>query len=307
MFQRYMRHLKNEGFRTLALRDLEPWAGEPADPMLRERYPQPKDGKLTPPVEVEQTARDSAYWIGNMRRHGFSLDEIARAHGLDAMHVPAAPMPQGNILPYPGVRHTRIGFLDGAIDPQRGTKASVFLPWDPKSYVVIDVPEAIFSNKGLLYLAHTHVPTIWNEQNVVIDNVDWQRLPGGGLKSEWTLPNKVAFGATLDWRSDSVEMELWLRNGTGEPLSKLRTQICVLLRGAPGYAAQTNDNKRLTGTTALVRPQANGRRIAVEWERAGRVWGNPNCPCMHSDPVLPDCPSGETVRVKGKLWFPDSE
>ena len=24
---------------------------------------------------------------------------------------------------------------------------------------------------------------------------------------------------------------------------------------------------------------------------------------MHSDPVLPDCPAGQTVRVRGKLWF----
>jgi hypothetical protein len=33
------------------------------------------------------------------------------------------------VLPYPGGRHPRVGFLDGAIDPQRGTKASVFAPW----------------------------------------------------------------------------------------------------------------------------------------------------------------------------------
>ena len=24
---------------------------------------------------------------------------------------------------------------------------------------------------------------------------------------------------------------------------------------------------------------------------------------MHSDPVLPDCLAGQTVRVRGKLWF----
>jgi hypothetical protein len=24
---------------------------------------------------------------------------------------------------------------------------------------------------------------------------------------------------------------------------------------------------------------------------------------MHADPVLPDCPPGETVRVRGRLWF----
>ena len=35
----------------------------------------------------------------------------------------------------------RIGFLEGAIAPLRGTKASVFLPWDPKSYVVVEPTE----------------------------------------------------------------------------------------------------------------------------------------------------------------------
>ena len=39
------------------------------------------------------------------------------------------------------------------------------------------------------------------------------------------------------------------------------------------------------------------------WERCGRTWGNKACPCIHSDPVLPDCAAGETVRVRGKLWF----
>ena len=46
------------------------------------------------------------------------------------------------VLPYPGGRHPRIGFLDGAVDPQRETKVSVFTPWDDSSYVVVDVPEA---------------------------------------------------------------------------------------------------------------------------------------------------------------------
>jgi hypothetical protein len=205
------------------------------------------------------------------------------------------------VLPYPGGRHVRIGFLEGAIDPQRGTKASVFLPWDPASYVVVDLPEAIFSNLGLLYLAHTHVPTIWNAQNVIIDNVDWERRPDGGLASRWVLPNQVSFGAAVIPDGRDVAMELWLTNGTAGPLSRLRTQICVLLKGAAGLNQQTNDNKELGKTVASVR--SSGRSIHTEWERCGRTWANPNCPCMHSDPVLPDCAPGETVRIRGRLWF----
>ena len=184
----------------------------------------------------------------------------------------------------------------------RGTKVSVFLPWDLSSYAVIDLPEAIFCNLGLLFLAHTHVPTIWNERNVVIENSDWI-VTGSGLQSKWELPNGVAFGAAVHPFEDRVEMELWLRNGTTETLSKLRTQICVLLKEAAGFNGTTNENKSYGKEIASVRDSRTGRSMMTQWERCGRTWGNIQCPCMHSDPVLPDCPPGETVRVKGKLWF----
>src|SRR2546430_11530552 len=109
--------------------------------------------------------------------------------------------PRSTLFPYttlfrsPGGREVRRGFLEGNIDFQRGTKASVFLPWNATNYVMVDLPEAIFSEKRLLFLAHTHVPTIWDEQNVIIENVDWQREPDGSLRNERVLPNKVSFGA----------------------------------------------------------------------------------------------------------------
>jgi len=53
----------------------------------------------------------------------------------------------------------------------------------------------------------------------------------------------------------------------------------------------------------VCRSAGGDRWIITSWERCGRVWANPPVPCMHADPVLPDCPSGETVRVKGRLWF----
>src|SRR5439155_25876388 len=122
--------------------------------------------------------------------------------------------PAIRVLPYPGGRHPRIGFLEGAIDPLRGTKASVFTPWDPSSYVVVDLPEAVFSNLGLIFLAHTHVPTVWDEQNVVLDNVDWTRRADGSLDYRRTLPDGIALGAEIRAAEQGAEMALWLRNGT---------------------------------------------------------------------------------------------
>ena len=107
---------------------------------------------------------------------GLSTDEIAAA--VDRLAIPKRGDSRSpdrasvlKVLPYPGGRHPRIGFLDGAIRPQRETKFSAFLPWDLSQYVVVDVPEAIWVKSGegreLLYLAHTHVPTMWSRQGII--------------------------------------------------------------------------------------------------------------------------------------------
>ena len=113
---------------------------------------------------------DLRYWLGNMVwHHQFSEAEVAAATGLGKGEIAAALKRFGIsaatkprrpadapllVLPYPGGRHPRIGFLEGAIRPQRETKVSVLTPWDDANYVVVDVPEAIFTNLGLTYLAH---------------------------------------------------------------------------------------------------------------------------------------------------------
>src|SRR5205823_8047365 len=99
---------------------------------------------------------------------------------------PGAPLV---VMPYPGGRHPRIGFLDGAVNPQRETKVSVFTPWDERSYVVVDVPEAIWSNLGLTYLAHTHVPTVWSKQGITLPPLEWNRRRNGVFDIIRTLPN----------------------------------------------------------------------------------------------------------------------
>jgi hypothetical protein len=300
-----MAYLKQETFRVIALKDIEPYLPPqaPQDPTLRLRHPLPKDGKLTLPAEVEATQADLPYWTSNMAEHGYSREEMARVAGTAAGPVTTPAATGLRVRPYPGGRHPRVGFLDGAIAPQRGTKATVFLPWDPASHVVVDVPEAIFSNLGLLYLAHTHIPTIWDAQNIWIENVDWTRETTGALRSRWELPNGVSFGASVAAEAGEVRMELWLRNGTPQPLTGLRTQVCVMLKGAPEFNRQTAENKVLGTSVAEVRSES--RSIRTEWERCGRTWGNPQVPCLHSDPVLPECPAGKTVRVKGRLWFED--
>jgi len=326
LFRAEMNYLKRQGFQVIALRDLGRYLPKtpPTDPLLTFRQSGQPAQRLPLPVEVEATRNDLGYWLPNMLRyHGYSLEEAAATSGLSVAEVEpeakklgligsvSVPCPSRQpesvpvrLLPYPGGRHPRIGFKEGAILPQRGTKASVFLPWASSGYAVVDVPEAIFSNLGLTYLAHTHIASIWDVQNLWLDNIDWQRA-ASGLSNSRTLPNQVAYGVRLTPSAEAVDMELWLKNESAEALTDLRVQVCVMLKGAPEFNRQTNDNKRLTAPIAAVRSEKGNRWILTAWERCGRVWGNTQCPCMHSDPVLPDCPTGQTVRVRGKLWFYD--
>ena len=262
---------------------------------------------------------DLRYWLQNMVwHHRFTPDEIRAATGLAGADVAGSllrfdiraetkpPRPADApllVLPYPGGRHPRIGFLDGAIDPQRETKLSVFTPWEDGGYVVVDVPEAIWSNLGLLYLAHTHVPTVWTERGVALAPLEWDRRADGSFHVERKLPNGVAFGAGAVPGRDAVRMELWLTNGGDRPLSDLRVQNCVLLKGAKGFEAQTNDNKRLARPVAAAHDVGGRRWVITAWDRCDRVWANAPCPCFHSDPKFPDCPPGRTVRLKGWLSF----
>lgn len=320
-FREYMAYLKENGFNVIALRDLARYvdpANPPKDAMTSVRY---TSGGIDLAPEVAATRQDLPFWLANMiRDHGYTLDEAAPVCGfwntnelqefiakqeLDLSPAPppdpAAPV---KVLPYPGGRHPRIGFLEGAVGPMRGTKISVFSPWPDGGYVVVDLPEAIFSNLGLLYLAHTHVPTIWNTKHVAIENVDWKPSAAGGWENAWRLPNNIRFGATVTPGVGRADFALWLENGTEEALTELRTQICAMLKGAPGFTAQSETGRTLEDGVAALQSAANGNRwILIAFEQHKRVWGNTKVPCLHSDPVLPDAAPGQRVEVKGRLWF----
>src|SRR5262249_44657213 len=129
---------------------------------------QTPDGGEPQHVRPPRDEADLRYWLENMVwHHRFSTAEIREATGLSEEKIAAAlqkldlrsetkPKRPADapllVLPYPGGRHPRIGFLDGAVRPQRETKVSIFTPWDDTSYVVADIPEAVWSNLGLTYL-----------------------------------------------------------------------------------------------------------------------------------------------------------
>ncbi|HUF64057.1 MAG TPA: hypothetical protein VMN36_18410 [Verrucomicrobiales bacterium] len=282
----------------------------------------PDPPPLVPPVPAEQHRKpvsqaDLSFWLNNMvAHHRFSLEEVRAATGLDPGVVREAlerlaispggftpPKDRLRILPYPGGRHPRSGFLEGAVDPQRESKMSVFIPWDPSAYVVVDLPEAIWSNLGLSYLAHTHVPTIWSEAGVALDRLEWDRSQEGRLTLHRRLPNGIAFEAAAVSLEDHVRMRLKLTNGTGSGLTGLRVQMCVMLRGAAEFAEAGDEHRVLRPPFAACRSTRGDRWIITGWEPIQRAWANPPVPCIHADPQFPDCAAGSTVAVNGWLSF----
>jgi peptidoglycan/xylan/chitin deacetylase (PgdA/CDA1 family) len=322
-FEEYMQYLADAGCKVIAMRDLAKYVDPtvtPGNPMgaIEDRQRLLKEGRSGDNFRPAKDDADLRSWLENMATHGFRATEMAAGLGMSASEVEMArkrlavapvkrPADRLLVLPYPGGRHPRIGFLDGAIRPQRETKVSVFAPWAGGGYAVMDVPEAIWHEPGgkreLLYLAHTHVPTIWDRNKVDLPPLEWSRKADGSLEVERELPNKVAFGATVAPAKGGVRMELWLRNGGGETLTGLQVQTCVMLKGLTGFDERTNDNKVFARPFAACRDRSGRRWVITAWEPCVRAWGNPPCPCLHSDPRIPDCAPGKTQRVRGWLWF----
>ncbi len=301
------------------------WSNAPVHPLLRPAWawllgtllPALAPALLAEPRPPRGDA-DLRAWLENMVvHHRYTSDEIRSATGLSEAAVaeaiarfgfPDTPpdRPPGSplkVLPHPGGRHPRLGFLDGAIDPQRDTKLSVFTPWDPRSHVVVDVPEAIWTGLGLTYLAHTHIDTLWTRRGIRLEPREWSLRSDGSYATERRLPNGITFGVRALPAADHVALRWWVRNGTPETLVNLRAQVCVLLGHAAGFEAQSADNKVLRPPFAAVRNGPGDRWVVTAWEPLDRAWQNPPVPCIHSDPALPDCPPGETREARGWLWF----
>ena len=222
-FEAFVKHLADEKYTVIAMRDLAKYVDPkvaPADPfgVIEDRkklIEAKRDGSNARPAKNDDELR---YWLDTaLVHHRFTPAEAGAALGLTAAEVAVAAKRLGidptnpparkagdplRVLPFPGGRHPRTGFRDGAIRPQRETKASAFAPWAGGGYAVADVPEAVWfeptpKKPELLYLAHTHVPTTWDRRNVTLEPLEWARGKDGSLTLERTLPNKVTLASKV--------------------------------------------------------------------------------------------------------------
>jgi len=262
---------------------------------------------------------DLRYWLRNMVwYYGFTIEEIKAATGLGAAEIksnfkkfkitpetkPArakdAPL---LMLPWPGGRE--LSNWGGRVEQtrQRETKVGVFAPWDDTSYIVFDIPEAIRSNLGVLYLAHEHIETIWTKKKIELEKLEWNRQPDGSLGLTRKLPNGVIYSAKFVPFRNAIRMKLTLKNGTDSTLSELAVQNCIFLKGLKGF-----DNKSTPKEVALKpynsQGTADGKRwVITAWLPGGNTWGNKKNPCFHSDPTFEDCPPGQSRTVYGWASF----
>ena len=251
-FEAYMQYLADEKFTVISMRDLAKYVDPeilPSDPNgiiadRQKRIARNQDFSNSRPAADDTDLR---YWLENcLIEHRFTASEAGAAIGLSADEIDKAAKRLGidgsakaedksrlKVLPYPGGRHPRAGFRDGAIRPQRETKFSFFPPWKDGGYAVADVPEAVWfeptpKKPERLYLAHTHVPTVWDQKNIAIEPLEWKQSEGG-LSLTRVLPNQVGLSSKVVPQGDGIRMEFQVTNESEQPLTGLRVQMCVML------------------------------------------------------------------------------
>jgi hypothetical protein len=209
-------------------------------------------------------------------------------------------------------------------------------PWPSQDYIWLDFPEAIFSDSGLLYLSHVNpdFPVVFPD----LPRVLWQQA-NNSLYFSRQLPNGVKFGGSIVASSEwTVELELFIENGSAAPLTGIRLQTCAYLRAIKEFADFTVTNKfvhlaeaswidfelaqrtpesgkyrlgfRGTGPAVadlpvfVTRSNVTEHLVAMTWyESSASIMSNPKHPCMHVDPVFPDLAPQQRQTILGELLF----
>jgi hypothetical protein len=209
-------------------------------------------------------------------------------------------------------------------------------PWPSQDYLWFDFPEAIFTNAGLLYLSHVNpdFPVVFPD----LPPIAWQTT-AAGLRFSRSLPNGVSFGGSLAANSEStVALDLFIENGSEQPLTNIRLQTCLYLRAIKEFADFTVTNKMVhlaragwvnfeqaqqatemgqyrLGFRGEGPPRADWpvcvtvsnmaqRLVALTWyEASASIMSNPKHPCMHVDPVFPNLAPAQRATIRGELLF----
>jgi len=208
-------------------------------------------------------------------------------------------------------------------------------PWPSQDYVWLDFPEAIFSSVGLIYLSHVNpdFPVLFPD----LPRRPWQ-TDERGISYERTLPDGLAFGGSVrPGDGSTVALSFHILNGSGRPIENIMLQTCAYLRGIKEFSDFTLANKfvHLPQSGWLPFDQAEGRQepgsfhlgwrgglpsadlpvmvatsnqaqrlVAMTWYASTfSLVANPDHPCMHADPLIPELGPGQRKEIRGELIF----
>jgi hypothetical protein len=209
--------------------------------------------------------------------------------------------------------------------------------WPCQDYVWLDFPEAIFTDRGLLFLSHINprVPSVYTD----LPRVEWHTVYNG-LRFHRRLPNHIAFGGSVVRATDhSAALTLWIENRSSTPLRQIKLQTCTFLRACKEFAEYTMDNKFIHvpdrgwvscstlsdyheekgsygfgwrgGPKVADLPVMLAKSTSPEPRFMAMTWfhdtismiGNAKHPCMHADPKFPDLEPGQRHEIHGALMF----
>ncbi|MEM7202687.1 MAG: hypothetical protein AAF628_20635 [Planctomycetota bacterium] len=279
---------------------------------------QPVPGFASRRPQSDAQLRD---WLTNMLvDHRFDLAEVVAATGMAPAEIeaevarlglptspPEATVAEGaplRVLPWPGGRAVSYRILNPT--RRRESKLSVFAPWEPARYALLDLPEGLWSDHGLLDLAHEDemVDRGGNDLRSERHKLEWDREAPGVYSLHRELAHDISYDVRAVVVDDALRMKITLHNGWDEHLSDLRVQNCVFLKGlGPEFADADRSGQVYSGPYAA-RGSADGQRwVIAAWVPHYRFSANPRHPCMHSNPIFPDCPPGESRSVYGYLSF----
>ena len=233
---------------------------------------------------------------------------------------------------------SQIHITPGLWRPMFGTEqiAWVSPPWSSQEYIWLDFPEAIFSGKELLFLSH--INPRFPSRNQHVESVPWQRKEDG-IRYEQELSNGIRFGGSVTKKCQNIiSLELWMQNGSNDPVKDVKLQTCAYLHGIEEFNQMSSENKlvHVAGqgwipyTEALELADVKGkyhvgwlsgpevadlpvilalskepeRLVAFTWfENTYSFIGNQNHPCFHADPRMGDIEPGESKTISGELIF----
>ena len=231
-----------------------------------------------------------------------------------------------------------IHITPGAWRPLFGTEhiAWVSPPWSSQDYVWLDFPEAIMSGSNIIFLSHINPPFPAKYNN--LPKVDWQNTDDG-IQFERELPNGIKFGGSVVKKDEiSVELKIWIYNGSSEPFKDIKLQTCAYLNEIEEFDKNSNANKLvhipklgwkplneaqhmddlqsvynvgwLGGPKVADLPviialsEEENHIVAMTWfDNTYSFIGNELHPCFHADPFFPDIKPGQKHTITGELIF----